>query len=83
MMILFQSKQDPLDFYPIIEQMRPMAVAQVTTVTWVCKDYDSYLKIGPNRKKKGLDCWARQALFALKTTMIFWDFGFWDSAVLE
>jgi hypothetical protein len=36
----------------------------------VCADYDSYLKIGPNRKKKGLDCRACQALFALKTIII-------------
>ena len=27
---------------------------QLTTVTQVCADYDSYLKIGPNHKKWGL-----------------------------
>ena len=45
--------------------MRPMAV------TRVCADYDSYLKIGPNQKKRSLDCQARQALFALWMTTIF------------
>ena len=39
-------------------------------VTRVCEDYDSYLKIGPSHKKRGLDCWARQALFALITSTI-------------
>ena len=33
--------------------------------------YDSYLKIGPNQKKMGLDSRARQALFALRTIMFF------------
>ena len=37
----------------------------------VCVDYDSYVKIGPNQKKRGLDCQAHQALFALRTTTIF------------
>jgi hypothetical protein len=48
-----------------------MAVTWVTTVTRLCADYDSYLKIGPNQKKRGLDCQARQALVALGTTTIF------------
>ena len=48
-----------------------MAVTRVTTVTWVCTDYDSDLKIGPNEKKMGLDCWARQALFDLRMTTIY------------
>jgi hypothetical protein len=45
--------------------LRPLAV------TRMCADYDSYLKIGPNQKKRGSKCWARQALFALKATTIF------------
>jgi hypothetical protein len=48
-----------------------MAVTRATTVTQVCVDYINYLKIGPNRKKRGSDCRARQALFALRTTPIF------------
>ena len=44
--------------------MRPMAV------TWVCAYYDIYLKTGPNHKKRGLDCRAREALFAIITTTI-------------
>jgi hypothetical protein len=44
--------------------VRPMAI------TRVCTDYNRYLKIGPNHKKRVLDCRARQALFALKTTII-------------
>ena len=48
-----------------------MAVTQVTTVIRVCANCDSYLKIGPNQKKMGLDCRARQALFVLKTTTIY------------
>jgi hypothetical protein len=45
--------------------IRPMAV------TRVCVDYNSYVEIGPNQKKRGLDSQARQALFALKTIIIF------------
>ena len=45
--------------------MRPMAVS------WVCADSDSHLKIGPNHKKRGSDCRARQAPFALITTTIY------------
>ena len=53
-------------FCPIfVKHMRPMVV------TYVCSDYDSYLKIGPNQKEKGLDCRASRALFALWTTSIF------------
>ena len=48
-----------------------MVVTRITTVTWVYVDYDSYLKIGPNQKKRGSDCRAHQALFALRTTTIF------------
>ena len=48
-----------------------VVVTQVTTVTRVCVDYDSYLKIGPNEKKRGSDCHAHRALFALGTTTIF------------
>ena len=44
---------------------------RVITVTQVYANYDSYLKIGPNQKKKGLDCHTRQALFTLITTTIF------------
>ena len=40
-------------------------------VTRVCADYNSYLKIGPNHKKKGLVCRTCRALLALKTTTIF------------
>jgi hypothetical protein len=50
--------------------MRPMAVTHVITVTWVYADYNSYLKLGTNQKKRGLDCRARQALFALIMTII-------------
>ena len=49
----------------MIGDVRPMAV------TRVCVDCDSYLKIGPHRKKKGSNCQARQALFALRMTTIF------------
>ena len=49
----------------------PMAITQVITVTQVCADHNSYLKIGPNRKKMYLGCRARQALFAIITTTIF------------
>ena len=45
--------------------MRPMVVIQV------CADHNSYLKFGPNQKKRGLDCQARQVLFVLGTTIIF------------
>ena len=51
--------------------MRPTEVTRVTTVTWVCMEYNSYFKIGPNHKKRGLDCQARQVLFALRTITIF------------
>jgi hypothetical protein len=40
-------------------------------VTRVCVDYNSYIEIGPNKKKRGLDSQARQALVALKTIIIF------------
>ena len=36
--------------YEVEVHMRSMAVTQV------CADYNSYLKIGPNHKKRGLDC---------------------------
>ena len=39
-----------------VDYMGPMVVFRVTTVTPVCTDYDSYLKIGPNQKIRGLDC---------------------------
>ena len=55
----------------MILHVRPMAVTWVTTVNQMCVDYDSYLKIGPNQKIRGLDCRACQALFALRTTIIF------------
>lgn len=60
--------------------LRPMAITQVTTVTQVCADYDSYLKIGPNHKKRGKDCRARWALFALIMTTIPGDFGFYSKS---
>jgi hypothetical protein len=50
---------------PVKHQLRPMAVTQA------CAGCDSYLKIGPNRKKRGSNCRARQALFTLKMTTIF------------
>lgn len=37
-------------------QLRPMAVTLLTTVTWMCADHNSHLKIGPYHKKKGKDC---------------------------
>jgi hypothetical protein len=48
----------------------------------VYTDYDSYLKIGPNQKKMGLDFQACQALFALRTTTIFKTLVF-ETALLE
>ena len=45
-----------------------MGVTRVTTLTEVCVDYVSYIKIGPNEKKRSSYCWARQVIFALITT---------------
>ena len=60
-------------------QLRPMAVTLLTTVTWMCADHNSHLKIGPYHKKKGKDCRTHWALFALEhpwNNNTFWDFGF-------
>ena len=58
--------------------MRPMAVNRVTILTRVCADYDSYLKIGPNQKKRGSNCRARQVLFVFKMNdTSFWGFDFY------
>jgi hypothetical protein len=47
-----------------------MALTRVTIATRVCADCDSYLKIGPNHKKRGSNYWVHQALFALRMTTI-------------
>jgi hypothetical protein len=62
--------------------VRPMAI------TRVCADYNRYLKIGPNHKKRVLDCRARQALFATTTIICqnnnnFRGFSFWDPPYLK
>lgn len=47
----------------------------------MCTDYDSYLKISPNQKKRGSYFWVRRALFALVTTTTSWDFSFYSEKV--
>ena len=44
---------------------------RLMAVTRVYVDCDSYLKIGSNHKRKGSNCWAHQALFALRMTTIW------------
>ena len=50
--------------------MRPMAVPQV------CVDYDSYVKIGPNQKKKGLRLSGSSSTIRPHNNNNFQDFSF-------
>jgi hypothetical protein len=68
-LLSFFIMKQPSEF-PVVD-VRRMAVTQVTTVTKVHVDCDSYLKIGPNHKKGGSNYQARQVLFALGMTTIF------------
>ena len=52
-------------------------------VPQVCVDYDSYVKIGPNQKKKGLRLSGSSSTIRPHNNNNFQDFSFWDSTILE
>lgn len=62
--------QTPTKSVMCMQQLRPRAV------TWVCADNNSYLKIGPNYKKKGLSLSGSLSSIRPHNDVHFWDFGF-------